>query len=194
MKSEQRARTFFLTINQQAKCYKHVKEIIFQSEPIFYAFILHDKDIAEDGTLKEAHYHVVLSYKNPKTETAVRNLFEGAHEEVARSISNTCKYLLHVTPEASDDGKHQYEISEAISNNPDYFTKLVKQEEFEPFDPNQILAYEHEGTQGLLAYYKRFGASINGYTRLIHELERALWTQEQQEKGETATQDDDLPF
>lgn len=44
-----------------------------------YAYATHDKDVNEDGTVKESHTHIILWLNKPNTATTVRNWFR-AHD------------------------------------------------------------------------------------------------------------------
>lgn len=73
---------------------------------------LHDKDIEDDGSLKKAHWHVVLRFKNPIYSTSLASQLGIAHNYIlpCDNFDNALKYLIH-------DGwpeKYQYDI-EAVS-------------------------------------------------------------------------------
>lgn len=78
-----------------------------------YAAILHDKDVAEDSTLKKPHWHVVLSLgKHARWNTAVcKELgIDARHTEEPRNLNNSLMYLIH----ANDPDKHQYDPEEVL--------------------------------------------------------------------------------
>lgn len=86
-----------------------------------YAYIRHDKDVLEDGTPKEPHYHLLLSFPNAKTQQQVRNWLQnnifcsGCSVIAQRIISRTgaWRYLCHLdNPE-----KAQYSPDEIETNN-----------------------------------------------------------------------------
>ncbi len=86
-----------------------------------WAYILHDKDVREDGTAKNSHWHIELRLSNGREIRQIANWFG-----VAENFVNECKskspksykyndmlaYLIH----AGDKTKHQYDISEIKTN------------------------------------------------------------------------------
>ena len=80
----------------------------------FYAYIIHDKDKLEDGSLKKPHIHCVVS-STPKTFQTWANLFEVPVQFVSKlkgGPRSACRYLIHKNaPE-----KAQY-LPEQITTN-----------------------------------------------------------------------------
>lgn len=80
-----------------------------------YAYVLHDKDILDDGSPKEPHYHLLLIFKDAKTPSAllkrtnIPNLTENTTVMYERILSRqrAFLYLTHKT----DDAKHKYQYS-----------------------------------------------------------------------------------
>ena len=96
-----------------------------------YAFIEHNKDIDDDGQLKECHIHILIRTINARTVQDVVNWFKGFYDvnglpintfgQEMHDISSSFDYLTHSTEQAKEDGKHQYDKSEIVSNNIEYF-------------------------------------------------------------------------
>lgn len=89
------------------------KEILISlQQPIFY--ILHDKDKNADGTLKKAHYHVMIMYDNPRRSTTVAKIAlkcggSGYLEDLV-SKRGYVRYLTHLdNPE-----KYQYSTDDVF--------------------------------------------------------------------------------
>lgn len=81
------------------------------------AYILHDKDINEDGTPKKAHYHICISFTNARTVQQVAKLLQipDNYIEPSKRFEDGVLYLTHCTyPE-----KAQYEFDDIITNVPD---------------------------------------------------------------------------
>lgn len=80
-----------------------------------YAYTLHDKDINEDGSLKPAHYHIMMRLKHVYDSKYVCQWFglgEQCVEKVKGRWSDALKYLIHEN--ALD--KFQYNINEVKTN------------------------------------------------------------------------------
>lgn len=94
----------------------------------YYYFIFHDADYLPDGTLKSLHVHIVIHFKNPRTVGAVYKAFGVSRFEnisKAKSIKGALKYLLHITPQAINDGKTVYGMDKLYFGGED-----LKQEEY----------------------------------------------------------------
>ena len=79
-----------------------------------YAFILHDKDIKDDGTLKKAHYHFRIFYKDKKSVSAWSKIF-GVKEneiEILKDKKRAIRYLIHY----DSDSKYHYDFDDIITN------------------------------------------------------------------------------
>lgn len=111
-----------------------------------YAYAYHDKDVKEDGGLKEPHCHLIIITYNACTLSAVRRWFDG-YVQNGKDVTTTAqkctdefevyKYLTHSTVQARAEGKYQYDDGIIQSYNPDYF----KADEKSAYD-NILLAAE----------------------------------------------------
>ena len=117
MKTNERSRNFalvtYLSVEEVEKyCHlPHVKN---------YAYIMHDKDLLEDGTPKQPHIHLVVVYHNARTLSAVRSDFTAYEQntlsEYCIDLEGAYDYLLHKrNPE-----KYQYSKDE-VKTNVGYF-------------------------------------------------------------------------
>ena len=96
-----------------------------------YAFAYHDKDLNEDGTPKEAHFHIVLCLYNATSLSAVRRWFSGYIDNDGKSINTLgqiCNdifsqydYLTHNTLECREKGKYQYPQEIVECSDKQYF-------------------------------------------------------------------------
>lgn len=80
-----------------------------------FIYILHDKDVKEDGTPKKAHYHVLLYFENQKLLSTLKNqlcLNDSDFYEI-RSLSGQLRYLIHY----DDEDKFQYDIKDVYATN-----------------------------------------------------------------------------
>lgn len=95
-----------------------------------YAYAYHDKDVNEDGTLKEPHTHLIIVTYNACTLSAVRRWFSGFVLD-GKDVTTTAQkctdeyemyeYLIHNTVPAKAAGKYQYDAKIRQSNNHGYF-------------------------------------------------------------------------
>lgn len=103
-----------------------------------YAYILHDKDVLEDGSPKTPHVHVVCNMNNSKQRIAtILNDLTKALEISAflvtidkySSFNASLQYLIH----KNNEEKHQYDINDIVTNIPkqelDLFMKYDTQSE-----------------------------------------------------------------
>ena len=79
-----------------------------------YAYCLHDKDIAEDGSTKKAHWHVVLRFNQAVWSSAICKELAIEHNyiENVKRFDNALQYLIHY----NDTDKAQYAINEVFGN------------------------------------------------------------------------------
>lgn len=72
-----------------------------------YIYILHNRDVKEDNTLKKEHYHVLLYFPNQKSLSSLKKqlqLNDSDFYEI-KSFSGQLRYLIHY----DDDDKYQYD-------------------------------------------------------------------------------------
>ena len=66
-----------------------------------YIYILHDRDLKEDGTLQKEHYHVILKFSNQKSLSSLSkklNIGENNFYEI-KSFPGQLRYLIHYDDE-----------------------------------------------------------------------------------------------
>ena len=97
-----------------------------RSKFIDWAYILHDKDVDENGELKKSHIHWV-GRATPRCLSVVSN-FLGLPEndiEVVKNFDNMVMYLIHL----NDIDKFQYSPDDVESNLPNIGQLLRRQSE-----------------------------------------------------------------
>lgn len=100
-----------------------------------FAYILHDEDAREDGTKKEPHYHVVVTYSQQKSGAVVASIFDqyangqNSRYQVAFDLQGCLLYLTHETEEAKTAGKYQYERKKIVLSSQSFYNRYVKDEE-----------------------------------------------------------------
>lgn len=99
-----------------------------------WAYILHDKDINEDGTPKNKHWHIMLRLSEGRKIDQIAKWFGIKKNYVNKCNSKSPKpyrfndmlgYLIH----AGDDSKHQYDISEVKTNIEDLPARIENYKE-----------------------------------------------------------------
>lgn len=94
-----------------------------------WAYIYHDKDVKEDGTPKEPHYHIVGSKRNKSSFTAMLRLFDKGTQNTRfigikgqDEIKERYLYLDH----RFEPDKHKYNASDIIEHDSYYWVKVTK--------------------------------------------------------------------
>lgn len=94
-----------------------------------YAYILHDKDILDDGTLKKAHYHFRVFSDLQKSISAWSKVFDYPENLIEKLDDKrlSIRYLIHI----DNKEKYQYNQNDINSNidDIDKYFKDNKQEE-----------------------------------------------------------------
>lgn len=79
-----------------------------------WCYVLHDKDLNDDGTPKKDHYHVYGKLDTPRNPQSVANAL-GVGVSSLRAVSSwrgAVRYSLHL----DDPDKHQYSVDDVVSN------------------------------------------------------------------------------
>lgn len=95
-----------------------------------FAYAYHDKDVTEEGKLKEKHAHLVLWLYNASNKDNIRRWFVGGLDEKgqpANTLSQVCidvfgayEYLWH----KNNEEKYQYDPSIVVSSDPALFEQV----------------------------------------------------------------------
>lgn len=81
-----------------------------------WSYILHDKDVNPDGTLKEPHIHSLLHFPPDgriRITTLVKLFKQNTRVEIPLDVQSCLEYLLHT----NQPDKYQYDVDERISHN-----------------------------------------------------------------------------
>ena len=162
--SDTRKRNWFLTINQEASCFYELKAILVNNGSTFnhYAYIMHDKDNEE-----QPHYHICLEYKNARTFTQVKAMFEGAHVEEMEYKNMSYQYLIH----KNDPDKYQYQIDNVMTLEKDYYTLMLNNNEYDKLDTTTLIEAINSGIHTYTELILKFGLNqVNMYHNLINKL------------------------
>lgn len=104
-----------------------IKECLRHKDISHYCYILHDKDVNDDGTPKETHYHILVTVKQQKSLESIRRMFDNGSgintlAKVIEDIVHDVRYLTHM----DDPQKYQYEKSSIVTDGTDYWSKVAK--------------------------------------------------------------------
>ena len=101
---------------------EEIKEVL-DDKNIRYAYLVHDKDILEDGSPKPSHLHVMLDFRGASwTPDSLCKWFKDEPERIEKPktkknrfvYENMCSYLVHETETA--DGKYHYADTDVVAN------------------------------------------------------------------------------
>lgn len=81
-----------------------------------YAIVIHDKDVADDGTIKKSHIHCMLKFSGPLPTEQLLNMFKGLKmskiEKIKGRWCDAIAYLTHLNA----PHKYQYSVSDVVAN------------------------------------------------------------------------------
>ena len=89
-----------------------------------YAFVIHDKDIDENGKLQAPHVHVMMSFENARSLQNVASLLNDQPQYIEcwkGNSNNGYAYLVHATKDATS--KYQYDPKTVVASF-DYVSEL----------------------------------------------------------------------
>lgn len=148
---------------------------------------IHDKDVLPDGEAKKAHYHVVLSFKNPATFAKACETFDliGAvvppeRESKVKDFRQMARYLCHL----DQPDKHRYSMEDVISIGAIDYKRLIMsaadEDEmldaiFEAMDmyyldsfPKVVRFVKNEHPEWKTLVYHKFTQQISEYAKGLH--------------------------
>lgn len=127
-----------------------------------HAYILHDKDVTEEGELKKPHWHVVIRFNNATWASSIcKELgIEQNYIEETKKFDNAMQYLIHY----NDTDKAQYDVNEVKGNLKNRLVESInKMEKSEGEKVVELIEYIN-GYEGRLSIteFAKFCAA-NGY-------------------------------
>lgn len=103
---DMRARVWTMIIYPESAP-KNWKDLI-NDKHISWCNILHDKDVNPDGTIKKAHYHVILFFDGKKSYTQIKSLTDELNAPIPQKVESPkgmVRYLIH----KDNPEKYQYD-------------------------------------------------------------------------------------
>lgn len=95
---------------------KNWRDILDKTHMRWIESPLHDKDTNADGTIKKAHWHVMLSADGPMTENQVKTIIKPLNGPVPQKVGSgigMVRYMAHLdNPE-----KYQYPVTDIVGHN-----------------------------------------------------------------------------
>lgn len=95
----------------------NLKDRLEKSGAEEWAYILHDKDVDENGKKVRPHFHIMIHFKDAKTISRVSKIFNDKEQYIEAwhsTINNGYSYLIHETNNAQK--KYHYDPSEVIAS------------------------------------------------------------------------------
>lgn len=114
-KKDDRARTWtFIVYPESAP--ENWRDLLDEYHVPWVESPLHDKDINPDGTVKKAHWHVILLFDGKKSYEQVKELTDSINAPIPQKTANTkglVRYLIHMdNPE-----KYQYKRDDIVCHS-----------------------------------------------------------------------------
>ena len=127
-----------------------------------YAAILHNRDIADDGSFKKEHWHIVLRFNQAVWSSAICKDLGVEHNyiEDVKRFDNALQYLIHY----NDSNKAQYTIGEVFGNlKPKLVESINKVEKTEGEKVVELITFirEYDGRLSITEFANY--CAINGY-------------------------------
>ena len=91
------------------------KTLVNNSSIINYAYIIHDKDLKEDGSLVSPHIHLMLRLDNSYKDSTIGNWF-GVKPQYVGKIKGRFRDALEYLTHANSPEKYQYSTDDVVSN------------------------------------------------------------------------------
>ena len=72
---------------------------------------LHDKDINPTGEEKKEHYHIIMCFTGPTTDTTVNQIMKELNQPIAIPLESVRGYYRYFTHKDNPE-KHQYNVDQ----------------------------------------------------------------------------------
>ena len=98
--------------------FNYIKNVLVErseKQNFQYAYIVHDKDKKDDGTLKSPHFHIFIKFKSPYDSNYICKWFGVEEQYVSKIKGRWSDVLLYLTHKNAED-KYQYSDEEVFSN------------------------------------------------------------------------------
>lgn len=112
-------------------------------------YILHDRDLDEEGNLKKPHYHFIIRFCNQRflSPVAKELQIQENYIQCCSSFASQSCYIIHI----DEPLKAQYLAEEVEGNNlTEFYEAIEKKQNVEAFKVQKIIEYIHN--HELLSY------------------------------------------
>lgn len=117
---------------------KHNQILEYIKRNYVYAYIIHNKDITEDGEIKKEHIHLILFLENARDLKSIVEEFKIEKNLVEKVKSK--RYMIRYLTHEDQTEKAQYNKKDIITNNESEILKAYKTEDEEQ-QISKILTY-----------------------------------------------------
>lgn len=93
-----------------------------------YVYILHDKDVNEDGSSRSPHFHILCTFVQNKSFNSVASLVVSSQNTFVQQLQDVGGAFSYLTHQNSPE-KFQYNSNELISDNLDYWLDKIPEYE-----------------------------------------------------------------
>lgn len=120
--TEKKSRQFSLISYHDESVIRYVIER-YKTRIRHWAYILHDKDVKEDGSPKEFHFHILLWVVNPLSVSAVRKWFSvpGVEANTLGQVVHSGEDIVEYMTHDGNPDKYHYRRSDVVSDDWEWF-------------------------------------------------------------------------
>ena len=89
-----------------------------------YVYILHDKDVNEDGSTRSPHFHILCTFAQNKSFNAVASLVESNQNTFVQQLQDVGGAFSYLTHQNNPE-KYQYNSDDLVSDDIDYWIDRI---------------------------------------------------------------------
>lgn len=93
-----------------------------------YVYILHDKDVNEDGSLRSPHFHILCTFVQNKSFNSVASLVVSSQNTFVQQLLDVGGAFAYLTHQNNPE-KFQYNSDDLVSDNLDYWLDKIPEYE-----------------------------------------------------------------
>lgn len=93
-----------------------------------YVYILHDKDVNEDGSTRSPHFHILCTFVQNKSFNSVASLVDSSQNTFVQQLQDVGGAFAYLTHQNNPE-KFQYNSDELVSDDLDYWIDRIPEYE-----------------------------------------------------------------